>query len=231
MTGRRSCVRCAPSPRGEGGGEGVARQCRALLSIALFAIVSPVHAFDLQRAEAKFTEGEYRFEMTAVIDASVDEVERILRDYENYPMLDARILEAHVLERSEPNIATLATTLRACFGPICRSVKRIERVEESPHALLAITDATRSDMTFGETRTELSSDEQNRTRVNYRTRLKPDFWIPALVARRMMLATLEDATIELFQNVEKRAQSEDKAVARLSGSVLDQHPVDSRGLR
>jgi Polyketide cyclase / dehydrase and lipid transport len=187
---------------------GKARRSHAFGCLVLLLLGTPAQSFEVQRAEAQFIEDEYRFEMTALIEAPVEQVERILRDYEHYPKLDPRILEAHVLERSEPNVATLATTLRACFGPICRSVKRVERVEESRHALVAVTDTTRSDMKFGETRMELSSDEQNRTRVIYRTRLKPDFWIPALVARRMMLETLEDATIELFRNVEKRARSE-----------------------
>jgi Polyketide cyclase / dehydrase and lipid transport len=213
---RASCPAAALSPLpGERLGEGIARPSRAFFFFVFLLLTTPIYAFDLQRAEAEFIEGEYRFEMTAVIEAPVDQVEHILRDYENYPTLDPRILAARVIERSEPHIATLATTLRACFGPFCRSVKRIERVEESPHALLAVTDAARSDMKFGETRMELSSDEQNRTRVSYRTRLKPDFWIPALVARRMMLETLEDATIELFRNVEKRAQSESKAATEL----------------
>ena len=172
--------------------------------VALLA-TSHARAFELKFAEAAFVEDEYRFEMAAVLDAPLDYVERVLRDYESYHSLDARILEARVLERPEAHVATLATTLRACFGPICRNVKRVERVEELPHALLAITDATRSDMKFGETRMDLS-DVDGRTLVTYRTRLKPDFWIPALIARRMMLTTLENATIELFQNVEKRAQ-------------------------
>ena len=175
-----------------------------MFAIALLA-TTHAHAFELKFAEAAFVDDEYRFEMTALIDAPIDYVERVLRDYESYKSLDSRILEARVLERPQEHVATLATTLRACFGPICRNVKRVERVEESTHGLLAVTDATRSDMKFGETRMELS-EADGRTQVIYRTRLKPDFWIPALIARRMMLRTLEDATIELFQNVEKRAQ-------------------------
>jgi hypothetical protein len=180
-----------------------------LLGLILSMWSASAGAFDLQRAEAQFVDGEYRFEMTAVLEAPVAAVERILRDYENYTTLDSRILEARVLDRPDAASAILATTLRACFGPVCRTVKRVERVEESPRALLALTDVSRSDMKFGETRMELSSVEPHRTQVVYRTRLKPAFWIPALVARRMMLETLEDATIELFQNVEKQATVED----------------------
>ena len=177
----------------------------ALLSSGLAA--SSAAAFEIERSVPQFSTDGYRFELTAVLEAPIDEVERILRDYTNYPALDSRILEAKVLERPEDNVAILATTLRACFGPVCRTVRRVERVEESTHALLAITDPERSDMKFGETRMQLSAIDDERTQITYRTRLQPDFWIPALVARRMMLETLEDATIDLFRSVEQEAQS------------------------
>jgi len=179
--------------------------CAACTALAWLAPASGAAGFELQRAEPAFIEGEYRFEMTALLDAPIDEVERILRNYENYPTLDSRILDAKVIERPQHGVAILATTLRACFGPVCRSVKRIERVEESPHALLAVADPERSDVKLGETRTELTATDDGKTLVTYRTRLRPAFWIPALVARRMMLEILEDATIELFQSVEQQA--------------------------
>jgi hypothetical protein len=178
---------------------------RAALALA----TSPAFAFELEQAEPQFTDGEYRFAMTAVLDAPLDAVERILRDYEKYPELDSRILEAQVLERPEEGVVVLATKLRVCFAPlICRSVKRVERVEESPGVLFATTDPERSEMKLGETRAELTYADHGRTRVTYRTRLKPAFWVPALLARRLMLETLEDATIELFRSVETRAQHE-----------------------
>ena len=109
-------------------------------------------------------------------------VEAVLRDYERYPELDARILRARVLERPAANVAVLETTLRACFGPFCRNVNRIERVEESRHALTAITDATRSDVKFGETHTQLSTCRRAAARAcSYRTSITPGFWIPPFV--------------------------------------------------
>lgn len=163
-------------------------------------------ALDIQHSQAVYVDREYRYELTAVIDAPIDYVEPVLRDYEGYKALDARILEAHVLDRPSEHVATLATTLRACFGPICRNVKRVEQVEEMPHGLTATTDPARSDMKFGETKMQLENIDAGQTRVNYQTRLSPDFWIPALIARRLMLETLEDATLELFRNVERKAQ-------------------------
>jgi hypothetical protein len=200
-----------------------ARRGRFLAAaLAGLAVFSSARALDLQRAVPAFVDGEYRFEMTAVLDAPIDEVERILRNYENYPTLDSRIMEATVLDRPEADVAILATTLRACFGPVCRTVKRIERVEEKPRELLAITDASRSQVKLGETHMRLATAGANQTLVNYRTRLQPAFWVPAIVARRLMLETLADATLELFYSVEQQAREASAGVTE-QPVVADPH--------
>jgi hypothetical protein len=161
-------------------------------------------AFTIERAEARYVDQQYQFELVATLDAPVERVEAVLRDYLNYSSLDTRILDSKVLERPEQDVAILATTVRACFGPFCRNVKRVERVEEAPFALTATTDASRSDVKSGQTHTELTGIEDG-TRVTYRTSIVPAFWIPAFVGRRLMLRTLEEATINMFTNVERIA--------------------------
>ena len=88
----------------------------------------------------------------------------------------------------------LETTLRVCLGWFCRNVKRVERVEESEHALAAKADPGRSDVRFGETHLQLAPGEHGSTLVRYSTSITPGFWIPTVVGRRWMLRTLEDAT-------------------------------------
>ena len=175
-----------------------------LLNGMLACIAPAAQAFTIEAAEARYVDQQYQFEMVAMIDAPIEQVEAVLRDYSHYSQLDTRILDARVLERPEEHVAILATTVRACFGPFCKNVKRVERVEEAPLALTATTDATRSDVKSGLTRTELTTTPTG-TRVTYRTTIVPDFWIPAFVGRRLMLRTLEEATINMFTNVEKIA--------------------------
>jgi hypothetical protein len=93
----------------------------------------------------------------------------------------------------------------------------VERVEEAPLALTATTDGSRSDVKVGETRTELTVTATG-TRVTYRTSIVPAFWIPAFVGRRLMLRTLEEATINMFTNVEKLAIEPPAAPPVPSGS-------------
>lgn len=185
------------------------RAARTALRLAPWAICflwcQAAHAFEIERSVAHYADKHYQFEFVALLDAPVHRVEAVLRDYERYTDLDRRILEARILERPADYVTVLETILRACFGPFCRNVKRVERVEESPLEIAAFTDPTRSDVRFGETRTMLSMSE-GRTRVSYRTRVEPGFWIPPVVGRRWMLNTLEDATTVLFMNVEMKAK-------------------------
>jgi hypothetical protein len=185
----------------------VATASRCCLCLLFAAYAGVTQAFQVEHAEARYADRQYQCELVATLDAPPQRVEQVLRGYEEYPQLDSRILVSRVVDRPEANVALLETMLRACFGPFCRNVKRLERVEELPYGMSATVDAARSDVRFGETRTELAPTESGGTRVTYRMRVVPGFWIPPLVGRRWMLRTLQDATKQLFRNVESKART------------------------
>src|SRR5688572_5732031 len=85
------------------------------------------HALDIESSHAAYTNKHYEYELVAIIDAPVDRVQAVLRNYKDYKDLDPRILEARVIARPAAYVAILETTVRACFGPFCRNVKRVER--------------------------------------------------------------------------------------------------------
>ncbi len=176
----------------------------AVAALVLFA--APVAAFTVEHRAARYADHIYECELTVLLEAPLPRVEAVLRDYAGYPQLDARILHARVLERPAVNIVVLETELRACVGPLCRNVSRIERVEEAPGSLIAMTDASRSEVRFGETRTQLEAIDADTTRVTYHTRITPDRWASWFTRRRWMLQTLEEATTSLFENVERKAR-------------------------
>lgn len=185
---------------------------RSVPAVALLAAVSlwsaAAGAFEIEKSETRYADRRFQCELSVRLDAPPDQVEAVLRDYERYPSLDTRILQARVLERPEPNVVVLETTVRVCMVWFCRNVTRVERVQESEYALAAKTDPSRSDVKFGETHTQLSPDENGGTLVHYRTSITPGFWIPSVIGRRWMLRTLEDASGDLFMNVEMRAKKE-----------------------
>jgi len=173
---------------------------------ALLLSAPAAHAFNIERSEARYVDKRFRYELVVTLDAPIDRVGEVLRDYADYPSLNHRILSSTVLERPAPDVVTLETTVEVCFGWFCRNVTRVERVQESKHALVAVADPERSDVKFSETRSELSAGHHGATRVKYVTTVVPGFWVPPMGGRRMLLRTLENETRDLFMNVEKKAR-------------------------
>lgn len=184
------------------------RQHCVLAVAALLAVIgwAPAHAFTIEHSEARYADKHFRYELVVTLDAPIDRVDEVLRNYAEYPSLNARILSSKVLERPEPDVVTLETTVELCFGWFCRDVTRVERVQESKYTLVAVADPERSDVRFSETRSELSPAHHGATRVKYVTNVVPGFWVPALGGRRMMLKMLETETRDLFMSVEEKAR-------------------------
>lgn len=176
------------------------------LAAALLSLASPARAFTIERSEARYADKHFEYELVVTLDAPIERVDAVLRDYAEYPSLNDRILSAKILERPEQDVATLETMVKVCFALFCRNVKRVERVEASNYVLHALADPSRSDVEFGETRSELTPSLRGTTRVRYVTNVVPSFWVPAIGGRRMLLKMLKTETSDLFMNVEKKAK-------------------------
>jgi hypothetical protein len=176
--------------------------CSAL-SLSL-VLISSAQSMDIEQLQAHFHDREYQLTMTATLNAPLPQIEKVLRDYDAYPQLDARILAARVLNRSTSSQLELFTRINVCFGFICRKVERVEHVDEHPGELLATVIAERSDAERGSTHIQLAALGL-RTRVIYNSEIVPKFWVPALVGRPLMLRNLREATVSLFEHIEKRA--------------------------
>ena len=159
---------------------------------------------DIERADTRYKDREYRVELDLVLHASPARVEAVLRDYGNYPSLNAEILEAKVLDRPDAATVMLYTKVRACSGLFCRTVKRVERVQESALELFAVAVEDQSDVT-GQTHTVLQTVNSG-TRVQYRTTVVPKFWVAPIFGRSMLLRTLRESSLDLFRQIEVRAQ-------------------------
>ena len=182
------------------------RSCRvACLVVATFCAWSTGQAFEVRRADARFEERQFHVELELVLDAPPTRVEAVLRDYADYPRLDPSILESTVLDRPDSETVMLFTKLRACSGIFCHTVNRVERVREGVLELTAEAVPERSDVSSGYTYTRLQSLD-GRTLVRYRTSMAPKFWVPAFIARPLMLRTLRQASVDLFRHIEAHAR-------------------------
>lgn len=179
---------------------------RHILFAAAVLISAPVaRAFNIEHSEARYADKHFHYELVVTLNAPIDRVDAVLRNYAGYTSLNPRILSAKVLDRPAADVVDLETTVKVCFGWFCRDVTRVERVQESKYVLMAVADPARSNVKFSETRSELSPALHGATRVKYVTSVVPGFWVPPLGGRRMLLNSLETETRELFMNVEQKA--------------------------
>jgi hypothetical protein len=176
-----------------------------IAALAALLLTPAAHAMEVNTLEVRFEDGRYIVELEARLDAPADVVGAVLTDFDHYPQLDERILESRleVLEHQPPR---LITRLRGCVGVIiCRSMKRVESLAQRPGELIANAIPEESDVRFG---TMFSRWEQKDgyTQVRYRLVIIPDFWVPPMIGRRMMIRTLREGTLSLFRNVERVAR-------------------------
>ncbi len=185
---------------------GAGRDWRYL--VAALALAAPAaHAIEVEKLEVRRSDNRYVVEFKAHLDAPADQVGAVLKDYEHYPQLDSRILESR-RDDSEP---VLRTKVRGCVGSIlCRTMRRVEKLEEMPGGLIATAVPGQSDVSYGRTHSQWEARDGG-TELLYRLEIEPDFWVPPFIGPRMMIKTLREGTLSLFTNVERvardRAQS------------------------
>jgi hypothetical protein len=173
------------------------------LTIALSPLAA--QALSVQSLDASLKEGVYRVALVARVDAPVEDVAAVLTDYAAYRQLDPRIRSATLLPSEEAGVALVRTVVRACAGFFCRNVERVERVERREGELLATVIPERSELLHGRTRTTWQAAEAA-TEVTYQAEFVPAFWVPTAIGRRYAERALRASTLQLFDNVEKRAR-------------------------
>lgn len=177
-----------------------------VLVAMVIAMAPAADALEVERLDVSYQKDRYVVVFAAQLDAPADAVGAVLKDYDQYPELDPRITESRVLSRERLTRVRLFTRMRGCLGSLmCRSMQRVEEIEEQPDELLATAVLAESDVRFGITRSHWTP-HQGGTALTYRLEIMPKFWIPALFGRRLMINTLREGTLSLFTNVESAAQ-------------------------
>jgi hypothetical protein len=179
---------------------------RLILGVVVLALSPAVDALEVEQLDVSYQKDRYVVVFSAQLDAPADAVGAVLKYYDQYPELDPRITESRVLSRDRLSHVRLFTRMRGCLGSLmCRSMQRVEEIEEQPEELLAIAVLAESEVRFGVTRSHWTAN-QGGTALTYRMEIMPKFWIPALFGRRLMIKTLREGTLSLFTNVESAAQ-------------------------
>lgn len=154
----------------------------------------------------EFEDGRYTVFIERHIDAPVESVFRVITDYDNLTVLDEHILESREIERKSDTASLVYTKLRDCVIIFCKTVERVEEVEErSNQEVVSTADPEQSDVLYNVNRWVLT-EKDGGTHLEYRLEMEPDFWVPRLVGRSALKRRLLKNSIRALDRLEQLAR-------------------------
>lgn len=178
---------------------------RGACVVAASLLLSPQAAcLEVETAIVSRTDDAYELAIEARLAAPPERVLEVLTDYANLPKLHRRIRESRVLAEPQPGSAEVYTRFDGCVMLICRSLERTERIRRTPAGLEAEDVPGKS--AFREGRTQwLLAAEGSGTRLSYRARLVPGFWVPPVLGPVFLARAVKEMTLETLAAAEARA--------------------------
>jgi hypothetical protein len=163
-------------------------------------------AAEVEHLETTHESGTYTLEMTVLIAAPRDAVFGVLTDYERLSAINPAIKVSEVLASDEPGVSRVRTVIRRCVVFYCPRLERVEDVMVLDDGTLeAVLVPELSDFKEGYA-TWAFEGLDDTTRIVYRARFDPDFWVPPLIGPPMVKGALRDEARVLFDNAERRAR-------------------------
>ena len=184
------------------------RRCIAMASAALLALSgSGVVAESLLDLDVSQADGRYVLRADMTIDAPVAAVRARLTDYANLHALNPAIRRSSVRAAVPPFDARVTTVIEACVQLLCRTLRRVEDVRETPRRILAVIVPEQSDFSAGRTEWRLVPQGDDAVLVEYRASLVPSFVVPPVVGTALVRQGMERELRTLLRNLERLAGS------------------------
>lgn len=182
-------------------GAGVASLAGAL---ALLSPFGSAQGYELVSVETRRDGAAYRLHIEAMLAASPARVLAVLTDYDRIHELHPRMTQSRSLGRVGPDTEEVYTRFEGCLLMFCRTIDRVERITAANGVLLAEDVPGRGSFHEGSTEWRLETHGAG-TRLRYEAYFVPAFWVPPLIGPAQMSRSVQQMTLELMSEVERRA--------------------------
>jgi len=186
-------------------------RCRLTARLVVLALVplvvaAPCRAVESVEFRAYENGGEYHVSTEMVLHAPADSVRAVLTDYVHAYRLNPSITESAILPSVEDGVVRLRTRIEDCVGFYCVDVVSVADIKEQPSGDLAVVVIPElSSFRSGSAEWRIQS-WQGESRVRYELRLEPDFFIPPLIGRVLILRKLRNEILATFRRLECMAE-------------------------
>lgn len=155
--------------------------------VCLMLLAGAVQAGEVQHANVKYSKGIYDLTLDIVVDADRDAVYGIVTDYEHLDRISDVLVETALIATPGGDDIRRRLVAQTCILFFCFKINMIEDVEEIGEEVVITTMvAELSDFKYGKTEWRVTALEDGRTRIQYRCRKEPAFWVPPLIGPLLM---------------------------------------------
>jgi len=155
---------------------------------------------EIDDVDVKKENNRYNMHINATLNADVDNVIRIITDYENLPLINPYLKESKVLIKSEDERTTVSMLTEACVLFLCYNVRHLQTfyfIEDGILFSRIIPEG--SDFQAGWSRWEIKAMNSKKiypvTQIILDIEMVPDFFVPPVIGpyniKRKMLEMAE----------------------------------------
>ncbi len=180
------------------------RRTACLVAAWLLLLALPAGGIEVETAVVTRDGAAYEVSIDARLSPPPERMLAVLIDYAKLPELHRRIRESRVLGEPQPGTVEVFTRFDGCFMLVCRSLERVELIHRTPAGLEAEDVQGRSAFREGRTQWLLVADGSG-TRLAYRARLVPGFWVPPVLGPAFLARAVKEMTLETLAAAERRA--------------------------
>jgi hypothetical protein len=182
---------------------------RLLILASLFSIAALVSAGEIQSARVDHQKGEYNLDLSVKVNGNRDRIYTILTDHDLLPTLSDVIIKSETLptaEGSHPDTVRHRLITRVCVLVFCFNTTTVEDMLISDTGTIQTTFVPElSDFVYGESEWQVVAVDDSQTMINYRSKFRPDFWIPPLIGPPVVKRTMLKTATQIINNIESIA--------------------------
>lgn len=180
-----------------------------LLAFVLLLAATLASPAELREITVELENDHYYLKSEAWLDASKEDLYRVLTDYDLYVRISSGFVESHNVKAESDGKPRFYTRMQGCVLLFCKSFERYGYLLLEPQSnIVAVVDPEVSDFEYSRESWELIS-EGDGTVMIYNFEMDPGFWVSPVIGPYYIKRTLKRGGEDAIQRIEALAQGRD----------------------
>ena len=180
--------------------------------VVLSQLPGPSLCADINIIEVSREKGRYHLHTNTIVYARVDNVRRIITDYENLTSIIPNLKESKLLNKSENGRTTVSMLTKMCVFFLCYKIRHVQTFHLIKNDILfSRIIPEKSDFKSGWMRWEIKEIDSDKmtpvTQIILDIEMTPDFFIPPLIGPYQFKRKLLGVTRTTINKLEEKAKT------------------------